>query len=226
LLFLSHTAYFHFADENVLPYCEKTLDLIRAAASRPTALGIGSGGSIIQHIERDDNNPRIWDVANSKILNVQIIDSTTFKLVTGFDPPKTPITVRMYQEMGLPFYKLWRDEEKEGVAGEWGALIGVDAAESKNMKRMHQGKGNLATGLVGTTKWGLPKPGSWGLFGNKERSAVEEGNIEGGPQGKESSFDFPVMLLDVDDTLPRFKGIVKPEESEDAWETMEGEGNE
>ena len=77
--------------------------LVGSAEDRVVSLGIGAGGTIVQNIEPDTNDPRIWDAASSKILNVQIIDFRTFKLVTGLPPPPTPITADMYAQMGLPF---------------------------------------------------------------------------------------------------------------------------
>ena len=179
-----------------------------------TTLGFGAGGSITQHIERDTYDPSIWDVANSKILNVQIIDSTTFRLVTRLDPPETPITPQMYKDMGLPFFKLWRDEAKEdGVAGVWGPLMGVAEAASKNAKR-GSNKGMAKSSGIGG--WGLLKSGVWGQMGEDE-SRVEERDDAGEERFKEPSFDFPVVLLDVDDTLPPFRSVA--EEFEDGWDT-------
>ena len=126
-------------DDDLDSYWGKFLDLADASDGDPTLLGIGPGGSITQHIERDENDPRIWDVANSKILNVQIIDSTTFRSLTGLNPPRTPINAQMYKQMGLPFYSLWRDEGKEdGVAGAWGGLRGVAEVASKGRKRKQE----------------------------------------------------------------------------------------
>src|SRR5271154_3035491 len=148
-----------FTDESVNPYVGNILDLTVTSESHLTQLGVGAGGSIMQHIERDENDPRIWDVANSKILNVQIIDSTTFRLVTGLNPPETPITAQTYKQMGLPFYRLWRDEGKEdGVAGAWGGLMGVaDVASNKKRKQK-----DISPASTGSGKWGLLKTGAWG----------------------------------------------------------------
>jgi hypothetical protein len=214
-----YTADCRFTDESAHRYDGKILDLTVNSDTHPTPLGIGAGGRIIQHIERDENDPRIWDVANSKILNVQILDSTAFRLVTGLNPPETPISTQTYKEMGLPFYRLWRDEGKEdGVAGVWGDLMGVAEVASKNGKD----KQNAVTlGSVGSGKWGLQKTGAWGLIGREEASAKGEGG-EGGEGGfKETSFDFPIVLLDVDDTLPRFRSAAEPEELDEVWEGMD-----
>jgi hypothetical protein len=207
-----------FTGEIANRYAKKILNLIVVSDSHPTTLGIGAGGTIIQHIERDENNPRIWDVANSKILNVQIIDSTTFRLVTRLNPPETPISAQTYKQMGLPFYSLWRDEDKEdGVAGPWGSLMGAAEVANKNRKRKQ-----LNTPMSeGPGEWGLLKTGAWGLLETGNENTTEEGVMEREGGFKEQSFEFPIVLLDVDDTLPKFKSVAEPEESDELWGDME-----
>ncbi|KAH8744419.1 hypothetical protein F5882DRAFT_446538 [Hyaloscypha sp. PMI_1271] len=199
------------------PYSGKTLDLTVITDSHPTQLSVGVGGSITQHIERDKNDPRIWDVANSKILNIQIIDSTTFKLVTGLDPPKTPVTAELYKKMGLPFYRLSRDDGKEdGVAGSFSGLVGV--ADGANKKRKRDQK-VIPPVVAGSEDWGLLKTGAWGLLSSVEDSAGGETGVSG--EGcKEEGFHFPIVLQDVDDTLPRFMSIAESEELNGIWKDM------
>lgn len=208
-------------DDNLGRYWGEVLDLTVSSDSHPTLLGIGAGGSVSQHIERDENDPRIWDVANSKILNVQIIDSTTFRSLTGVDPPRTPINAQMYKQMGLPFYSLWRDEGKEdGVAGAWGGLVGVAEAASKSRKHKQERTTPVSEGLK---EWGLLNTGAWGLLESEEKTNEGEGGVGAGRGFKEQSFEFPIVLLDVDDTLPKFRSVAEPEEWEEVWEDMEGE---
>lgn len=199
-------------DEIAIKYYEETLHLT-VSDRGPISLSIGAGGSITQHIERDNNDPRIWDVGNSKILNVQIIDSTTFRLVTGLNPPETPISAQTYKEMGLPFYRMWRDEgKKDGVAGAWDDMIGVAEIVSKNHQK-HKQK-DITPWSSESGEWGLLKTGAWGRLQNEEESAEGEGGY------KEPSSDFPIVLLDVDDTLPKFRSVAELEESE-VWEDMD-----
>ncbi|KAF7554773.1 hypothetical protein G7Z17_g2655 [Cylindrodendrum hubeiense] len=199
-------------DEHPLSYRNKVLTL--TLAPRATALGIGAGGTIIQHIERDTYDPAIWDVGNSKILNIQIIDSTTFRSVTGLDPPKSPISAKTYQEMGLPFFQLWRDEAKEdGVAGSWKSIKGVAEVESRNAKR---GGKQVAAGPSQDSQFGLLRSGAWG------RAGVDGPAAMGAKEGfKEESLSFPVVLLDVDATVPIFKSILDDNWDEGEWSSDE-----
>jgi hypothetical protein len=188
------------------------LDLSVDPETSARSLTVSAGGNIVQHIEPDKNDPRIWDIASSKILNMQLLDSRTFKLVTGLDPPETPITPDMYKELGLPFYDLWREDGKEdGVAGLWGSLMGAMEVASKNMKAAagYGAEGGGGSGSAGAGKLGLLKSGVWGRLdddygGNDGHGAGEE------EEGfSERSYDFPVVLVDVDDTIPKFKSIVE-----------------
>ena len=176
------------------------------------SLTIGAGGNIIQHIERDQNDPRVWDVANSKILNVQLIDARTFRLVTGLQLPETPITPDMYRRLGLPFYQLWRDEAKEaGVAGSWGPIMGAKAVASKNMKQK-----NVPAFKSDGFEWSVyGETGNLGFLKSGDGAKMDEDEDEvgeGSPSAAEfteSSFDFPVVMLDVDDTFPVFKSAME-----------------
>ena len=217
------TANIRLTDDFLCHYWGECLDLTDASDGNPIVLGMGAGGSITQHVERDENDPRIWDVANSKILSVQIIDSTTFKSLTGLNPPPTPVNARMYKRLGLPFYSLWRDEGKEdGVAGAWGGLAGVAEVTSKNRKGKQE---HTAPVSEGSGKWGLLKTGAWGRLGSEEENVERTGGDETESGSKEQSFEFPIVLLDVDDTIPRFRSVAEPEESDDVGEDMAGEDN-
>lgn len=93
-----------------------------------TTLGVGAGGNILQVIEEDSHDPRVWGLANSKLLNIQIIVSSTFRLLTGLDPPPTPVTAKTYEDLGLPFFSLWCEHDTakgKSVAGTWKDIKGM-----------------------------------------------------------------------------------------------------
>lgn len=107
---------------------------------------------------------------------------------------------------------MWRDEAKEaGVAGRWADLMGVAAVENLKAKSGGGGIGSAWTGTAGTDeKPQLLETKAWGL---REDDEVE------GEGWKEPSFGFPIVLLDVDDSQPRFKSVVEMEQEEEQWET-------
>lgn len=74
-------------------------------ASITSELGIAAGGLIKQDIRKDTYDPKEW--ARGLIIpsHVQILDSLTFRQVTGHEPPACPIdaeTVRPPDESSLP----------------------------------------------------------------------------------------------------------------------------
>jgi len=159
----------------------------------------------------------MWDVANSKLLNIHLIDSRTFKLVSNMDPPQKPITPEQYHEMGFPFYQLQPEKikktevpDKKNViaTGFWGSILGSKEVATKNMKQSQQTPLNNDEGYVSAEsgQWGLLESGLWGRLG--------EGQSADG--FKDTSFDFPVALLDVDDTIPKFKSVGEVDDEE--WE--------
>lgn len=57
----------------------------------PSELGIAAGGLIKQHIQKDTRDPKGWIKGLAIPFRVQILDSSTFRQVTGEEPPACPI---------------------------------------------------------------------------------------------------------------------------------------
>jgi len=79
---------------------------------------------------------------------------------------------------------------------------------TENMKQSQQTPLNNDEGYVSTEsgRWGFLESGLWGRLG-------EEQSVDG---FKDASFDFPVALFDVDDTIPKFKSVGEVDDEE--WE--------
>ncbi|KAH8647072.1 hypothetical protein BGZ60DRAFT_570501 [Tricladium varicosporioides] len=106
--------------------------LIRDESS--LALTIGAGGTIKQTILQDKNDPRIWDVASSKLINIQLVNSSTFELITGLAKPNTPISYKTYASAGLPFYDIYKEAPSpiSGAFSKVKTISQVDAAQDQN----------------------------------------------------------------------------------------------
>ncbi|EXA32954.1 hypothetical protein FOVG_15926 [Fusarium oxysporum f. sp. pisi HDV247] len=193
-------------NEDLGRYQDNLLTLTAHETTAPTTLGLGAGGKIQQRIERDTNDPRIWDLSSSRIINVQFLDARSFRLVTGHAPPETPITADMYAQMGLSFFKLWSDEQRavNNISGDWGSVVGVAEAVRRKAKK---GKGLSSTDV--TTKdeeeWGLLHTGAWSLLKRGGRMMQRAAG--------DRDFEYPVVVLNVDSTVPDFISIVKEEEN-------------
>ncbi|KAH7129973.1 hypothetical protein B0J13DRAFT_627109 [Dactylonectria estremocensis] len=194
-------------DENPREYGDKLLVLTAKEPSHPTALGVGAGGKILQHIEEDTSDPRIWDVNSSRILNVQLLDARSFRLVAGYAPPETPVTADVYAQMGLDFFKLWKDEHRavSGVSGNWGGIVGAAEVARRNAKK---GKGSSSASVTGGDgEWGLQETGAWGPLkhdsGGRQTTTADK------------DFDYPLVLLNVDDTVPKFRSVMEDDDDRD-----------
>lgn len=123
-----------------------------------------------------------------------------------------------------------------GVAGEWSGLMGVNEAVGKaaglaDPKKKGKWKGkekekrrvlepaeeDSGVESVEEGEWGLLKTGAWGRVdlygGTKTDSPGDNNEVEGdGEQYGERRFDHPIVLLDVDDTVPKFESVVKDED--------------
>ncbi|KAL2752824.1 hypothetical protein ACRALDRAFT_1083413 [Sodiomyces alcalophilus JCM 7366] len=87
-------------------------------------LGLAAGGLITQTIVPDPYPADAWDTAASVMVNLQILDTTSFEAVTGHPAPPTPISVSDYVRKGLPFYDIWK-EAPTGIAGEFSEIKSV-----------------------------------------------------------------------------------------------------
>lgn len=94
------------------------------------AMGLAAGGLIKQTILPDHSDPTIWDSDNGIIFNVQILNSTHFKAVTGIAPLGTPVTSKTYATYNLPYYDIY-NEKPSGISGNFS---GVDSVATKDLQ--------------------------------------------------------------------------------------------
>lgn len=74
-------------------------------------MGLGAGGRMRQEIYPDPHGSDTWDEDNITRVEVHIVDSMTFRDITGLEPPSTPVSAELYTLHGLPWFELY-DEGK------------------------------------------------------------------------------------------------------------------
>jgi ubiquitin len=84
------------------------LELVLRGGGLP-AMSFGAGGMIKQAINKDYNNPCIWDVERAKVFNVQILNAAHFEHITKIMAPPTPVDVKVYAAAGLPFFDIFNE---------------------------------------------------------------------------------------------------------------------
>ncbi len=75
-------------------------------------MGLAAGGKMEQKIYPDPYGLDCWDQDNKVSTWVHIVDSMSYKEITGSDPPFSPISAQTYTEYGLPWFELY-DEDKQ-----------------------------------------------------------------------------------------------------------------
>lgn len=75
-----------------------------AAAAR---MGLGAGGVITEKILPDPHGIETWDQSNFAQVNVHILNSAQFQLITGLEPPATTVNEETYAEHKFPWFPLY-----------------------------------------------------------------------------------------------------------------------
>jgi hypothetical protein len=97
---------------------------------------IAPGGLIKQTIVEDTVPAEEWDIDNAIITPISLINASSFKAITGFNAPRTPITATAYAKLKLPFFEMYR--EPSGIKGNFKSLRSVaemDHAKKENVWR-------------------------------------------------------------------------------------------
>lgn len=85
-------------------------------------MSITFGGLIDQSIKRDPGTHK-WIPLQTKVFNVQILNTPNFQRVTGFPPPQPAIDTRTFARYSNPFLSIY--EEPTTVAGDFTTLKSV-----------------------------------------------------------------------------------------------------
>lgn len=86
-------------------------------------MGLGAGGAMRQKVYPDPHGLDVWDTGEVGELRIRILDSRSFRAITGEEPPPTPIDAKTYSDNGLPWFELY--DEDRGDVGSSPDLIGV-----------------------------------------------------------------------------------------------------
>jgi len=85
-------------------------------------MGFAAGGLIKQTIIAD-NSDHDFDPSQTKLFNVQVLNSQHYHKVVGEEPPDLPPTAETYARYGYPFYSMY--EEPTDVSGSFDGVKSV-----------------------------------------------------------------------------------------------------
>ncbi|KAG0637416.1 hypothetical protein HOY80DRAFT_269585 [Tuber brumale] len=66
-------------------------------------MGLAAGGRIKQTITKD-LDPRVWNKADMKMVNIQMVNSVAFEAITGLAPPMPTVSFEDYAKAKIPYY--------------------------------------------------------------------------------------------------------------------------
>lgn len=89
--------------------------LFQFPESDDSSMGIAAGGSIEQIIIADSYGVATWDENRRRALTIHLVNSLSYKEITGNDPPSSPITKDQYEYRGIPWFSHY-DEKTPRVA--------------------------------------------------------------------------------------------------------------
>jgi hypothetical protein len=92
-------------------YMTKGLNFLAHSKSavRSAEMGLAAGGKMKQKIYPDPHGVDVWDQDKCSRVYVHIVNSMTYREITGNEPPSTPISARTYSQHGLPWFDLYDD---------------------------------------------------------------------------------------------------------------------
>ncbi len=103
-------------------------------------MGVAAGGTMQQKIYPDKYGLNAWDAENRGSVFVHIIDSLSYRELTGKDAPPTPVSAKTYSDHGLPWFELYDEEKGTLEAGSFGGVTSVGEGKegSVDVKRVRK----------------------------------------------------------------------------------------
>lgn len=99
----------------------------RAGRRRGTELGLGAGGRMKQKLYEDPFGLDAWDTDTFGRCFIHIVNSETWREITGEPVPPTPVTAEAYEQHGYPWFGLYDEDRADIPASEThGAVKSID----------------------------------------------------------------------------------------------------
>lgn len=114
-----------------------------SASSPKVGMGLAPGGKMRQVICKDPFNFEEWDLENSSRCFIHILNSESWREITGEVPPASPLTAKVYSESGLPWFDYYD--------GDAAALDGASTLSGlQSVAKIAKVKGDSEVGDGGT----------------------------------------------------------------------------
>lgn len=102
-------------------------------AAADCEMGLAPGGLMTQEIYDDNYGIDAWDSSAMSRCFVHVVNSRSFRDITGSRPPEEPPTAEEYEKAGIPWFDYWSDEVKALEGSE--RLAKLDSIAAKKIKQ-------------------------------------------------------------------------------------------
>jgi len=99
-------------------------------------MGLAPGGRMRQEIYEDPYSIHDWDTSHSSRCFIHLVNSTTWRAITGEAPPTTPPTPKDYTQAGFPWFDYY-DAELNAVKGSK-VLDGLKSVNEKLIEKRQE----------------------------------------------------------------------------------------
>jgi len=112
--------------------CAATMDFMQLDKGREvSSMSLAAGGKMKQQVFEDKHGLEAWDVEHTSKCFVHLLNSMSWRAVTGSEPPTVPLTSKEYTAKGYPWFDYY--EEKPYIKPT------KEMSEIKSMKDMPGG---------------------------------------------------------------------------------------
>jgi hypothetical protein len=118
-------------------------DEVVMAAFAPAAMGLAAGGSMHQKIYPDPHGFATWDQGLKGSLHVHIVNSASYRELTGTEPPPSPVSAKTYTEYGFPWFALYDEAAADLPTRD-------ELARVKSVRELDESKGDPDGGDEGS----------------------------------------------------------------------------
>jgi hypothetical protein len=104
--------------------------------TEPVGMGLAPGGRMRQEIYEDPFSIHDWDTERSSRCFIHLVNSMTWRAITGEQPPTKPPTAKDYTRAGYPWFDYY-DAELKAVQGS-GVLSGLKSVAEKLLQKRQE----------------------------------------------------------------------------------------
>lgn len=108
--------------------------MVMEGCNMESSMGLAAGGKMKQEIYEDEYGFDVWDQDSRTEVMIHIVNSETYKMITGQNPPHPPLDAETYTNFGFPWFELY-SEGKSDLKGS------KQLAAVKTIKDFHNDEG-------------------------------------------------------------------------------------